>query len=159
ILLTSRDSHQDRLKGLRAGADDLLAKPPDPSELEIRLEIAQRILSVQQELERKNALLAELAAVDALTGLRNRRSFTEALQPATAAAAAAAAAGRVRAATERHEWPLRPATASFGVATAEPDPASPLLLIERADRALYHSKRAGRNRVSSFGDLADPTDP
>ena len=44
ILLTSRDRREDRLEGLRAGADDFLTKPPDPDELAVRLEIAERIL-------------------------------------------------------------------------------------------------------------------
>src|SRR5262249_40429262 len=54
ILLTSKDRRAERLEGLRAGADDFLVKPPDADELAVRLQIAQRILSVQQELERLN---------------------------------------------------------------------------------------------------------
>ncbi len=77
ILLTSRDRREDRLEGLRAGADDFLTKPPDPDELAVRLEIAERILKVHAQLARQNERLAELAAVDELTGTKNRRRFRE----------------------------------------------------------------------------------
>jgi len=80
ILLTSRDQQEDRLKGLRAGADDFLTKPPDPDELAVRLEIAGRILAVHEQLARQNERLAELAAIDELTGAKNRRRFREDLE-------------------------------------------------------------------------------
>ncbi|MGC8549290.1 MAG: diguanylate cyclase [Acidobacteriaceae bacterium] len=48
----------------------------------------------------------------------------------------------------------RKVTASLGVATSMPGD-TPLMLIERADRALYHSKNLGRNRLSRFGDEDD----
>jgi two-component system cell cycle response regulator len=77
ILLTSRDRREDRLTGLRAGADDFLIKPPDPDELALRLEIAERILAVHYQLALQNAQLVELATVDELTGTKNRRRFRE----------------------------------------------------------------------------------
>jgi diguanylate cyclase (GGDEF)-like protein len=80
ILLTSRDRREDKLTGLRAGADDFLTKPPDPDELAVRLEIAERILKVHEQLARQNEQLAELATVDELTGTKNRRRFREDLE-------------------------------------------------------------------------------
>ncbi len=77
ILLTSMDRREDRLKALRAGADDFLIKPPDPDELALRLEIAERILTVHDRLARQNMRLAELATIDELTGTKNRRRFRE----------------------------------------------------------------------------------
>lgn len=55
--------------------------------------------------------------------------------------------------------PLRPGagpagvtiTASIGVAAYPADAATPNDLLERADEAMYHSKRCGRNAVSYFG--------
>ncbi len=76
LLLTARTTRDDRLEGLRAGADDFLAKPVDVGELAARLEIAARILAMQQvlhdrsravdeaneRLRRQNARLTEMNA-------------------------------------------------------------------------------------------------
>jgi len=215
ILLTSKDGRQDRLDGLRAGADDFLTKPPDADELAVRLEIAGRILAVHEVLARQNARLSELAAVDELTGVKNRRRFREDLDiffaqstrygttlsvvmldvdsfkgyndtfghpagdavlrsvagvllestrgqdvvaryggeefivllPSTGAADAKATAERLRAQVERHAWPLRGVTASFGVVSTGPEFSDVEALVEGADQALYRAKREGRNRV------------
>lgn len=42
-------------------------------------------------------------------------------------------------------------TASIGVAAYPADARTPSELLERADEAMYHSKRSGRNAVSYFG--------
>jgi diguanylate cyclase (GGDEF)-like protein len=62
--------------------------------------------------------------------------------------AAAAAAERTRSAVEDHPWPVRPVTASFGVAVLRLRAESGTDLIARADAAMYQSKREGRNRVT-----------
>jgi diguanylate cyclase (GGDEF)-like protein len=47
-------------------------------------------------------------------------------------------------------------TVSVGVATAVPsEDQAPRLLVDQADRALYRSKRAGRNRITHARDIAD----
>ena len=80
ILLTSKEGREERLEGLSAGADDFLVKPPHADELAVRLEIARRILAVQDELERRNRSLADQAHSDELTGVANRRRFREILE-------------------------------------------------------------------------------
>ena len=77
LMVTSRTDRLDRLAALAAGADDFLTKPVDEEELEVRLAIAGRILGVQAELEAKNARLEEMANLDPLTGLANRRRLAE----------------------------------------------------------------------------------
>ncbi|SIN84373.1 response regulator receiver modulated diguanylate cyclase [Singulisphaera sp. GP187] len=216
ILLTAREGLQDRLAGLTAGADDFLSKPMDPAELAARVGIAGRIVAMQEELERKNVQLAELATTDGLTGLKNRRCFDEALTtacsfavrcgyplslmmfdvdhfktlndsfghpagdsvlatlaeilrsetrdhdvvaryggeeftvllPATVAEEASQLADRLRMTVRNHPWSQRAVTVSAGVATTGADLATGPALLEAADRALYHSKRSGRDRVT-----------
>ena len=80
IMLSVRDRRADRMDGLRAGADDFLVKPVDVEELAIRLEIARRIIAIQEDLERQNARLANLASTDELTGLANRREYRRAIE-------------------------------------------------------------------------------
>ncbi len=224
ILLTSRDSRVDKLEGLRAGADDFLTKPPDPDELEVRLEIAARILHVHDALARQNIRLTELATVDALTGVKNRRWLESDLQSHIAAAVredrplsvvmldvdcfknyndafghpagdevlrkladillgvvrrndvvaryggeefaillpmaghdeAMEVSRRIRQSLAQANWPHRPVTASLGVATLGSD-VTPESLIDKADQALYFSKRTGRNRVTHYSVLEGTT--
>ncbi len=216
ILLTSLDRRDDKLTGLRAGADDFLTKPPDADELALRLEIAERILAVHDQLARQNSRLAELAAVDELTGAKNRRRFREDLEllfaqaarmetplslimldidhfkqfnddfghpagdeilrgvgailrtairghdvaaryggeefvvllPAATRDEALEVAARLRRAIKVQPWAHRGVTASVGVATSDKSTPCSAALVEQADRALYHSKRNGRDRIT-----------
>lgn len=73
ILVTARDSTQDKVAGLDAGADDYLTKPINFPELEARVRSMLRIKRLQDELEEKNKELERLSISDGLTGLFNHR--------------------------------------------------------------------------------------
>ena len=244
ILLTAKAFKEDRLAGLGAGADDFLTKPLDRPELIARLNVASRLLATQEELrqrtaelerlhaelQRQNELLAELAASDGLTGLKNHRHFRDALEvgislavrqevpfslimldvdhfkqyndafghpagdevlrdlarvlhesvrdhdlvaryggeefvlllPLTDADRALIVGERIRAAIAGRSWPLRPITASLGVATTGPDVATlgaaarprrprPLPLQGRGPRPRHPRRRPRRARRDGGG--------
>jgi two-component system, cell cycle response regulator len=73
ILVTARDSTQDKVAGLDAGADDYLTKPINFPELEARVRSMLRIKKLQDEIELKNKELERLSISDGLTGLYNHR--------------------------------------------------------------------------------------
>ncbi|MGQ9737830.1 MAG: diguanylate cyclase [Armatimonadota bacterium] len=50
ILLTARDTREDRFHAIESGADDFLSKPLDRAELASRLSVARRILDMEQRL-------------------------------------------------------------------------------------------------------------
>jgi DNA-binding response OmpR family regulator len=57
ILLTARNSREDLVEGLRAGADDYLSKPFDPDELRARIHVGQRTLALMANIKRLTGLL------------------------------------------------------------------------------------------------------
>jgi len=79
ILVTSAANRADVLSGMEAGADDYLAKPLDPFDLETRLLAARRVTSLHTELARTREQLAKLANTDPLTKLRNRHGLLDEL--------------------------------------------------------------------------------
>jgi len=72
ILLTAKDSKDDIIEGLEAGADDYLTKPVDDSELIARLTTAERVIRLESSLKLKNKEIALLAITDPLTEIFNR---------------------------------------------------------------------------------------
>jgi len=75
ILVTANSKNEDIVKGLYAGADDYLTKPFNPTELEARVAVGERVLALEDSLMQANNQLAQLAMVDSLTGLLNRRAI------------------------------------------------------------------------------------
>lgn len=59
ILLTSKSEKNEVAMGLEAGADDFVTKPVDANELRARITAGERILRMQRELVKKNALISE----------------------------------------------------------------------------------------------------
>jgi DNA-binding response OmpR family regulator len=57
ILLTARTGHQNYMEGMDAGADDYLTKPFNFDELKARLRVAERILSLQSDIQTLRTIL------------------------------------------------------------------------------------------------------
>jgi two-component system, cell cycle response regulator len=72
ILLTARDSKEDIIVGLEAGADDYLAKPYNPAELHARIKTGMRILDLERSLKEASEEIKKLSVQDPLTGCYNR---------------------------------------------------------------------------------------
>lgn len=77
ILLTAKSSQQDVVTGLGAGADDYLRKPFDIEELQARVAIGERILTLEMRLREALYNLEVAATHDGLTGLLNRQAISE----------------------------------------------------------------------------------
>ena len=76
IMLTSRNEQTDIVEGLRAGADDYLVKPWDAAELQARVEVGCRMISLQDRLAEKIQELQEaLNQVKTLEGILPICSF------------------------------------------------------------------------------------
>ena len=87
ILVTARDSREDLVAGLEAGADDYMAKPINMAELQARIGVGVRVAKLQQTLAQnmKELLstrdhLAKMASTDVLTGVFSRRWWFDAAE-------------------------------------------------------------------------------
>lgn len=73
IFVTSQDSPEEETLGLEVGAVDFITKPVNPAVVKARVK-THLTLKIQADA------LRELASVDGLTGIPNRRRFDERLQ-------------------------------------------------------------------------------
>ena len=87
VLLTQHAARKNLLEALSAGADDFVGKPLDPEQLRVRLIVAQRIVTLEQELRQLNTRLTVhnqglevLSRVDPVTGAGNRTAFQEQIE-------------------------------------------------------------------------------
>ncbi len=72
IFITGKNDEQDEARGFQAGAVDYIVKPFSPL-------IALARVKTHVELKRRGDMLAELAGLDGLTGIPNRRQFDRSL--------------------------------------------------------------------------------
>jgi two-component system, cell cycle response regulator len=80
LLLTSKNTKNETVEGLDAGADDYVVKPFDEHELQVRLRAGKRIVDLQMDLLRAREELRERANKDLLTMLPNRSAIGTALE-------------------------------------------------------------------------------
>jgi diguanylate cyclase (GGDEF)-like protein len=80
LLLTSKQSHEDIVEGLEAGADDYLTKPCHPAELKARLHTGRRVLQLEDKLVEAREVMRFKATHDALTSLWDRGAILSLLQ-------------------------------------------------------------------------------
>ena len=77
LLLTVRDTKEDMLAGLAAGADDYVVKGAPIDEILARLEVGRRITHVEHSLRATNREHRRLSFTDSLTGAYNLRHFVK----------------------------------------------------------------------------------
>ena len=81
LLLTSREGQDQELKeAMWAGADDVLPRPFTAGELEIRLDVGQRILKLQDGLQKAQDSIGYQTTHDPLTGVANRPDILDTLR-------------------------------------------------------------------------------
>lgn len=104
LVLTSFEDEERLIEAFEAGVDDFMPKPLKPRVLAARLRAGQRIIKLQQEIERdreeirhfaaelavSNRRLQEVALTDVLTGFPNRRYGMERVQQEWAVASRSA---------------------------------------------------------------------
>jgi two-component system, cell cycle response regulator len=77
LMASSRSEMKSVVHALESGADDCIAKPFEEAELKARITVAQRILTLQDDLITAHEELRVQAMKDPLTGLWNRAAFQE----------------------------------------------------------------------------------
>jgi two-component system cell cycle response regulator len=79
VMLTSKGSKDDIIKGLGAGADDYLTKPAHHAELVARIKTGIRILELERSLKAAVDEIHLMSITDPLTGVYNRGYINERL--------------------------------------------------------------------------------
>ncbi len=79
ILLTAKDSKDDIVCGLNAGADDYLTKPFNKAELFARINTGKRIIDLESSLIKASEQIKKLSVTDMLTKSYNRLYITTVL--------------------------------------------------------------------------------
>ena len=102
-------------------------------------EVLKNVAQILQSIARSTDLVARYGGEEFVIVL-----------PETDAQGASEAAERIRAAIAGANWDKRGITISVGAASVRINTASPSMLIEEADKALYVSKGFGRNCVTHF---------
>ncbi len=77
IFLSSKMEEEDEIHGLEMGAVDFITKPIRPHIINARIKIHLAMRAAHLQLLALNKALADLATVDGLTGIPNRRRFDE----------------------------------------------------------------------------------
>ncbi|UZE95671.1 GGDEF domain-containing response regulator [Alkalimarinus alittae] len=75
VFLSSNSSDAHFVEGINAGGDAYLAKPVNGPVLQAMVRAMGRIVEIQEQLQKTNEKLSQLAHIDALTELNNRRGF------------------------------------------------------------------------------------
>jgi PleD family two-component response regulator len=144
LLLTSKQSSEDVVKGLEAGADDYLTKPCHPAELKARLHTGRRILQ-------STRLLDSVRAHDAV-GRYGGEEFLIVLSRCNREHLKSRAE-QIRLTIGDVPFPtpegVISVSLSLGAITIEnwDKSMSIELFLKQVDAALYQAKASGRNRV------------
>src|SRR6185369_15163827 len=75
IILSGMQSHEEKMRGFEAGADEYIGKPIDASELAARLRAVRRTVTSQKSLMARLFILEQLSVIDGLTQVFNYRFF------------------------------------------------------------------------------------
>lgn len=75
IFLTATDTPENLITAIEAGGDDFMAKQLPESVLQAKMKAMTRIAALRERLSFANRKLEELASLDGLTGLVNRRQM------------------------------------------------------------------------------------
>jgi two-component system, cell cycle response regulator len=79
VMITVRNQPDQRVEGLRVGADDYVGKPYDERELVARVGALLRLKRMYDSLARAREHLEDMATQDEMTGLRNYRYLKDRL--------------------------------------------------------------------------------